>query len=348
MTIALYISAFVPDRTAGHAGGQAAFANLARLREQNEKVNVIVCTTEAVEDTDDLCIIHQSLPAFLQAAMRHLRGSLPQRLAGAIIHSRLNINFIEAVRSEIERTRPDLVFCDFSQTHLVGAIATKQVTPRPALHFCLHDVFAQRCLRTGHIYERWLTNWVMQEEEALVSQGDVLLTLNNKDAHLLESLYLARDIKILPFRPPAWVARVDRRKRVSGRVLFFGNFAREENREAAWWFVRICGPLVRQMHPNFHCILAGTLSERLRDELGSPNWVTATGFLNDPSEEFSKAAICIAPLERGAGVKFKVLEALAASTPVLATPVAAEGIDANKLLEVAPREDFADVLVHLL
>jgi glycosyltransferase involved in cell wall biosynthesis len=131
-------------------------------------------------------------------------------------------------------------------------------------------------------------------------------------------------------------------------VLFFANFEREENRDGARWFARECAPRVRRARPDFHFVLAGNGSDRLVAELGVQSWMSATGYIEDPAAEFSRAMLCVAPLDQGAGVKFKVLEALAAATPVIATPTAAEGIAGSEMLRVVPRDAFADALIELL
>jgi len=348
MSGALYVSAFLPDRAAGHAGGQAAHAHLARLRERHDLVEAIVCTTEAGAGAAGMQVIRQSHPDFFRAELRHVGGPLARRLAATVVHTRLNDAFIAAIRDEIVRMRPDVLFCDFTQCHLAGAIAAAQAGLPVELQFCSHDVFAQRCLRSGRARERWLMGWIMQEEAALVRRADTMLALCEKDAQLLRTLYLAPRVEVLPFRAPAWVGRVDRGERIPGRVLFFGNFDREENRDGARWFARECAPRVREKRPDFHFVLAGNGSDRLLAELGATPWLSATGFLDDPAPEFSRAALCVAPLDQGAGVKFKVLEALAAATPVLATPTAAEGVDRNEILRVVPRDGFADALIALL
>lgn len=349
MKRALYVSAFAPDRHAGHAGGQAAFANLSRLREEFDEVRAVVCTTEAIPiAASDLHSIAQSGSAFVRAAMNHL-GRFPMRgLAASVIHTRLNDSAIAVIREEIDRFKPEVLFCDFTQMHLTGLKAVEQASHRPRLHLCWHDVFAQRCLRSQSLRERLLTGWVMQEERLLVEQADEVLVLCEKDAHLMRSLYLADQVSVLPFRPPAWVTRVDRQQCRRGRVLFFANFDRDENREAASWLVNECAPQVFAAHPEFRLVLAGAGSDRLRAQLPSTSWLSATGFVEDPALEFGQADFCIAPLARGAGVKFKVLEALASKAPVIATPVAAEGIDAHPLLRVVHRHEFASAMIDAL
>ena len=113
-------------------------------------------------------------------------------------------------------------------------------------------------------------------------------------------------------------------------LVFFGNFERNENASAAEWFTSVALPIVRAELPDVSLKLVGTGSDRLAARLALPG-VTGTGFVEDPSEFFSRCAYAIAPLFEGAGVKFKVLEALACGVPVLGTAVACEGIPEHPL-----------------
>ena len=54
--------------------------------------------------------------------------------------------------------------------------------------------------------------------------------------------------------------------------------------------------------------------------------VEVSGFVPDLAVEYSRAWVTVAPLQTGAGVKFKTIEAILAATPVVTTNVGAEGI----------------------
>jgi len=86
-------------------------------------------------------------------------------------------------------------------------------------------------------------------------------------------------------------------------------------------------PSVRKDHPEAELILVGANLpvdlERL-DEEG----VLAVGAVEDVSEYLERAAVVVAPIRSGGGVRVKVLEALGAGKAVVATRLAAEGIEA--------------------
>jgi glycosyltransferase involved in cell wall biosynthesis len=52
----------------------------------------------------------------------------------------------------------------------------------------------------------------------------------------------------------------------------------------------------------------------------------ATGFVDDLDHLFRDAALFVAPLGEGGGIKIKILEAMARGIPLVTTPIGAEGI----------------------
>jgi len=130
-------------------------------------------------------------------------------------------------------------------------------------------------------------------------------------------------------------------------LVFFGNFDRPDNSTAAVWFLDRVMADVERAIPGIKLVLLGTGSDTLARRLDDER-VSGVGFIDDPSPYFSRCALAIAPLLRGAGVKFKVLEALASGVPVVGTPVACEGVADQWLLTRAEPDDFAASTIRRL
>jgi glycosyltransferase involved in cell wall biosynthesis len=78
--------------------------------------------------------------------------------------------------------------------------------------------------------------------------------------------------------------------------------------------------------------------------------VRVLGYVEDIDPLLDAARISIAPLRYGAGVKGKINQAMAFGLPVVATPMAAEGMglrDGEELLVAESPQDFADAIVRL-
>ncbi|MEN9934579.1 MAG: hypothetical protein RLZZ387_1158 [Chloroflexota bacterium] len=138
--------------------------------------------------------------------------------------------------------------------------------------------------------------------------------------------------------------------RGSGPVLFVGGYLHPPNVEGALWLTREVWPLVRRADPGARLVLAGRdPPPELRALAGGD--VEVPGTLNDLAPLYARASIVAAPVFWGGGVRVKILDALAAGLPVVATSAAAEGIplthDASALLADGPA-DFARAIVRLL
>jgi glycosyltransferase involved in cell wall biosynthesis len=129
-------------------------------------------------------------------------------------------------------------------------------------------------------------------------------------------------------------------------VMFIGPAAYDANSGAAAHYVARIHPLVRRAVPNAQLWLVGRGWAHLaRQEDG----VVDRGFVADLPAELERAAVVVAPLLAGSGTKIKVIEAMAAARPIVASAVAAEGIPPSSGLRV--RDDpkaFASAVVELL
>jgi glycosyltransferase involved in cell wall biosynthesis len=129
-------------------------------------------------------------------------------------------------------------------------------------------------------------------------------------------------------------------------VTFVGPAAYDANRRAVAHFTGRIWPRVRGLVPDAELRLVGKGWDevaRVTDGAADVGWV------DDLPAEVGRASVAVAPLLDGGGTKIKVVEAMAAARPVVATPVGAEGIPASSGLRVAAdAETFArDVAAFL-
>lgn len=352
----LYVCAFVPSENAQHAGGRVAHENLSRLRSSADAVDTLVCSTEVgIEETARRVGVHlvsQRPRHLVEYLMREGRAlGLQAVLAAPVLHTRLNLEAHRRLVQLLQTHAYEEVFVDFTQAVLLveRALASLATPQRVRITVCLHDVWAQRMLRNPGFVSALVTGIVMKQEQRLVAGVDAVLTLSDKDSALLGSLYAVNHVSVKPFAPPAWSIHVQRSAAsIDPRMLlFFGNFERPDNSTAVAWFLEHAMADIEREVPGVHLVLLGTGSDSLARRLGDRR-VSGIGFVDDPSPHFSRCALTIAPLLRGAGVKFKVLEALAGGVPVVGTPVACEGIADQPLLTRAEPADFAAATIRQL
>lgn len=111
-------------------------------------------------------------------------------------------------------------------------------------------------------------------------------------------------------------------------ILFSGKMSYHANETAAVRLVQRVMPLVWRELPNVNVVLAGLDPGPAVQALAADSRVTVTGYEPDLRPRFAAASLVVAPLEYGVGIQNKVLEAMSAGLPVVASRVACEGIDA--------------------
>jgi glycosyltransferase involved in cell wall biosynthesis len=118
------------------------------------------------------------------------------------------------------------------------------------------------------------------------------------------------------------------------RLLFVGGFAHSPNADAIIWFCREVLPQLSTGHRPLQLSIVGSRAGPDIRALQQPG-VEVLGFVSDDELRrlYRQADIVVAPLRYGAGVKGKVIEAMARGVPVVTTDVGAQGIDhADRLL----------------
>lgn len=138
---------------------------------------------------------------------------------------------------------------------------------------------------------------------------------------------------------------------VRPRVIFTGVMDYEPNVEAVTWFAAEAMPHLRAVGRNVEFVIAGGRPTKGVQALGEADDITVTGRVEDMRGWLGHADLAVAPLLLARGVQNKVLEAMAAGTPMLTTIPALTGIDAvpgRDALVCESGDDFAQAIGAML
>jgi glycosyltransferase involved in cell wall biosynthesis len=169
-------------------------------------------------------------------------------------------------------------------------------------------------------------------EQALVTRNNELAVINKVDAvlsyteieqavitsHLLESKNLFKCPWILQQKTKGHVFS-DRKG-----IAFLGGFKHLPNIQAVDFFVNQVIPLLKEQAPEIKLYLYGSDMPDRFAQYQSDN-VELVGYVESLEQVFHHCRIFVAPLLAGAGIKGKVLEAMAFGVPSVLSPIAAEG-----------------------
>lgn len=177
-------------------------------------------------------------------------------------------------------------------------------------------------------------------ELAAMTRVDLVLSYNEVEhvvimSHNLDKTRVAKCpwVVDLPRQVPAFADRVG--------VAYLGGFGHAPNIEAVEYFVGKVMPLLRKFLPGVKFYVYGSnVPESIR-ALECED-VIIKGYVKDVADVYDRCRVFVAPLLSGAGIKGKVIGALARGVPCVLSPVAAEGTQirsgSEALIASNPRE----------
>jgi glycosyltransferase involved in cell wall biosynthesis len=134
-------------------------------------------------------------------------------------------------------------------------------------------------------------------------------------------------------------------------LFFVGNYNHAPNVDGILWFTRESWPAVRREIPEATLTIAGSNMKPEVAALGDLDGVEVVGHVPSTDPYLDRAALVVAPLRFGAGMKGKVTEALACGAPVVTTRFGAQGFGVEPGIHLAVADDpidFAGQVVSLL
>ncbi|MGA1414663.1 MAG: glycosyltransferase family 4 protein, partial [Candidatus Kapaibacteriota bacterium] len=137
--------------------------------------------------------------------------------------------------------------------------------------------------------------------------------------------------------------------RIPNRLIHATPYDWVHNVDAIDWFIREVMPTIQRKLGAELYLLGKHMP--VRYQTMTDQGIHGLGFVEDINSMLNTASIYIAPLFVGAGIRIKILEAMSAGLPVIASKISAEGIEANReegLIICNDANDFIAEISHLL
>lgn len=134
-------------------------------------------------------------------------------------------------------------------------------------------------------------------------------------------------------------------------LIFNGPLTYDVNYDAMRFFLQRVYPHILSRCPGVRLRITGSTKGVDLDSLPLDESVILTGFLEDIHSAVASSWVAVAPILSGGGTRHKILEALAAGTPIVSTSKGAEGLDVVDEEHVLLADDpaaFADRTVQVL
>ncbi|GAB4573876.1 MAG: glycosyltransferase [Anaerolineae bacterium] len=163
-------------------------------------------------------------------------------------------------------------------------------------------------------YERWMFRGY-----------DRTVVVSDRDAATLRNLAPDLRVAVIPNGVDLAAYRPTGRKADRPTLIFTGNYEYGPNLDAAQVLLREIFPAVRAAVPDAELLIVGNNPPPELQALAG-NGVTITGRVPAVEPYLDAAHVYVCPLRIGAGIKNKVLAAMAMGTPVIGTRLSFDGI----------------------
>lgn len=146
-----------------------------------------------------------------------------------------------------------------------------------------------------------------------------------------------------------WFSQIPKKAHKHPTVLSVGTFKWLPNVEAVEYLVKKVWPLIKERIPTAKLLIVGNAPTKqvLAYQETDPS-ITVAGKVPDIRDAFAQSDVLVAPVFSGKGTRYKVLEAMASQTPIVATTTAVEGLPVQHGVEVMTSDDAAAMAEHTI
>ena len=200
------------------------------------------------------------------------------------------------------------------------------------------------CLRKGreqafkdeHVFDNsYLFNETANREIASIYRCDLSLIISEAEFELLTQVFKisASILYYLPFLlDPITKDNIDDLPEFESRKHFItiGNFLHPPNYQSIIYLKQHIWPLIRKQVPDAEIHVYGAyISQKFEQLHNKKQGFIIKGYADDVSEVMQHSKVCLAPLQFGAGLKGKLIDAMHNGTPSAMSSIAAEGLFGN-------------------
>jgi glycosyltransferase involved in cell wall biosynthesis len=355
----LFIAPFPPRLDATHGGGRAAAELLVQLAGRHrvalqylrggDEPSVDVEVRQACDEVREIARPPERGPFHSFRLTAGLLRGMPMWAAGWRVAS-----FGAALRDFAGTWKPDVAHFEYHimgqylRTLPPGTVLRILRQAEPGTAAADDRAVARRGLGravSGLDRRAWATfeTRIMHEAEAVVA-------LTDRDAAALRSLAPRARIECIPLGCTVPSQPLDSVGAQPPRLVFIGNFAHPPNVDAATRLAREIMPRILRARPDAVLYLVGPdVAGRVTRLAGAG--IVVAGQVPDVRPYLDAAAVVIAPLRLGGGMRVKVLEALAGGKAMVVSPLAIEGLalsDGEQVVLAETDDEFATRTTALL
>lgn len=280
----------------------------------------------------DRTVPPKSGPSFYARLAGNLLSPLPYSVS-----THASPALAEAVRRHAGTNRVDLWHCEWTPYAQVLRDALGERLAAARWSVMAHNVESLIWRRYAETADNPMKRWYIRQqlkkfekfERWAYSTATAPIAVSGADADLMRNEFGAARVGVVDngvdvdhFRPQRDV------ERDPAQMLFMGSLDWRPNLDAANILLTEVLPEVRALEPRATAMLVGRRPpEWLRAKVAATPGAELHADVPDVRPFLARCGFLVVPLRIGGGSRLKILEALAAGTPVVSTRVGAEGLD---------------------
>lgn len=181
-----------------------------------------------------------------------------------------------------------------------------------------------------------------------------LVVMSNEDKNFIaKTIGSSQNIEVVENGVDTdWFDEKDRHEPNQPTLLSVGTFKWLPNVEAVRFLVSSVWPVIKSNVDDARLWIVGASpTEEIKTLATKDVQITVTGDIPDIRDAFVASHVLLAPVFSGKGTRYKILEALAAGTPVVATETAVEGLGVKHKVHVMvsnQAEEMAQFAIELI
>ncbi|MEP6987827.1 MAG: glycosyltransferase, partial [Chloroflexota bacterium] len=190
-------------------------------------------------------------------------------------------------------------------------------------------------------------------EDELCQQADLVIAVSSEDASILQQHSPKRTIPVVAngIFTDEYEGQNTELDLGEHALVFTGKMDYRPNVDAVQWFAEKILPQIKEATTDVNFYIVGQKPHANLEHLRDNSSVIVTGWVESVLPYLKSAAIYVAPLRMGSGTRLKILEAMAAGCAVVATTLAASGMQRETemgMLIVDNPDQMAEAIIKLL
>jgi len=238
---------------------------------------------------------------------------------------------VRVVKQELSSQQYDLIHSEtFYMMPHIPQTKTPILLVEQTIEYLGYESYAEKVFLPLRILLNYDVHKIRKWERYYWKQAQKLIAMSEDDKkYIQQHLNRPQKVEVISNGVDAqWFAAKPQQPPKNPTVIYVGTFKWLPNVEAVQYLVKKIWPKVVELSPNAKLKIIGNEPTQEIINYGIKNKnIEITGRVPDIRDAFKKAHVLLAPVLSGKGTRYKILEAMASGTPIVATKTAVEGLN---------------------